>query len=72
VDLNRDSTFSTNELLMSGASIGTGSLNGTITIPATALAGNTRMRVSMVYGSTASACGNFTYGEVEDYTVTIP
>jgi hypothetical protein len=30
------------------------------------------MRVAMRYGSTPTACGSFSYGEVEDYTVSIP
>jgi hypothetical protein len=28
------------------------------------------MRISMAYGGAPPACGNFSYGEVEDYTVT--
>ena len=44
---------------------------GTITIPATALLGSTRMRVSMKYNGTPTACETFSYGQVEDYTVNI-
>jgi hypothetical protein len=46
--------------------------SGTITVPDTALPGLTKMRVSMKYGSPAAECGNFYWGEVEDYTVEIP
>ncbi len=45
---------------------------GNIAIPATALTGPTRMRVSMKRGTTASTpCMTLDYGEVEDYTVNI-
>ncbi|MFM7053817.1 MAG: GEVED domain-containing protein, partial [Bacteroidota bacterium] len=42
-----------------------------ITVPATALTGNTRLRVVNVEASTVSPCGTYTWGETEDYTVTI-
>ncbi|MFZ4398612.1 MAG: M6 family metalloprotease domain-containing protein [Bacteroidales bacterium] len=42
-----------------------------ITIPATALNGNTRMRVSAKYNSDAASCDNSYDGEVEDYTVNV-
>lgn len=48
--------------------------SGTITPPATALTGNTRMRVIVVDGTVSNACNsssNFTYGEVEDYTINV-
>lgn len=48
--------------------------NGTITPPVTALLGNTRMRVVVVDGSITNSCNggsNFTYGEVEDYTINV-
>lgn len=47
---------------------------GTITPPVTALLGNTRMRVVVVDGSITNSCNggsNFTYGEVEDYTINV-
>src|SRR5690606_39015226 len=49
-------------------------VTGDITIPITALAGNTRMRVRMHYtasGGNYTPCGNSGYGQVEDYTVNI-
>lgn len=46
-------------------------ISNTVSIPVTASNGPTGMRVAMQYNNYASACDNFTYGEVEDYTVTI-
>ncbi|GEM_PF-702258 len=42
-----------------------------ITIPPTATLGNVRMRVSSKFNLAPTSCETFTYGEVEDYTVTI-
>ncbi|PQJ21810.1 GEVED domain-containing protein [Tenacibaculum sp. SG-28] len=46
-------------------------MSSDITIPANALLGNTRMRVSMKWNAVQTSCETFSYGEVEDYTVTI-
>ncbi len=47
-------------------------VKGSITIPATATLGATRMRVMMKYSTApTSPCGTYTYGQVEDYTVNI-
>ena len=46
-------------------------ITGSFTLPAAAAGTTTRMRVSMRYNSYPSACGNFSYGEVEDYNVAI-
>lgn len=70
IDFNGDSSFSDSEIVYSGFS--SGSPTGTITVPASAPASSTRMRISMKYGASPTACETFTYGEVEDYTVTIP
>ena len=49
-----------------------GRVNGQITLPASRPLGTFRMRIAMSGdGSYPQPCGNFTYGEVEDYTVTI-
>jgi serine protease AprX len=70
IDFNKDGDFSdSGEDVLSGNSLS--NLGGTITIPASADAGSTRMRVSMQYNSSPPNCGSFTYGEVEDYTVNI-
>jgi GEVED domain len=69
VDLNRDSVFSSNELLVSGTSLSP--LSAMLTIPAGTVAGATRMRVALSFGTTPPACGSFSYGEVEDYTVNV-
>jgi Zn-dependent metalloprotease/chitodextrinase len=70
VDLNRDGDFDdADEKVFEGN--GSSAVSGSITIPAQTAAGNTRLRVSMRYGGFASACGNYTYGEVEDYTLNI-
>jgi PKD repeat protein len=68
IDYNKDGDF-----LDAGENVYTanrqkGSVSGTITVPA-GLTGETRMRVQMKYGSAPSSCELFTYGEVEDYTV---
>jgi hypothetical protein len=69
IDLNHDEVFSSDERLYAGAS--NAAITTEIQVPGSALSGQTRMRISMRYGSLPSACGSFTYGEVEDYTVDI-
>ncbi len=46
-------------------------ISGTVNVPASALQGATRMRVSMQRDGYAPPCGNFQNGEVEDYGVVI-
>lgn len=72
IDYNQDGIFdeTTEKVVLSSAAVATGS----ITIPATAKLGNTRMRVRMHYaaiGGNDTACGSSTYGQVEDYTLNI-
>jgi hypothetical protein len=45
--------------------------SATITPPAGATVGNTRMRVRLQYGGNPVPCGDTSYGEVEDYTVQV-
>ncbi|MCY7329002.1 MAG: GEVED domain-containing protein [Saprospiraceae bacterium] len=49
----------------------TAALNGTITVPTSALFGATRMRISMTHSGVPTPCGTLASGEVEDYTVHI-
>ena len=71
IDYNQNGTFETTEKVTSGSSSSSANLSSTFIVPATALAGNTRMRISMKYNATSTACETFSYGEVEDYTVNI-
>lgn len=70
IDFNRDGDFNdAGENVFTGS--GSSAVSGSVSIPAGTTTGNTRMRVSMQYGSSPTACQTFTYGEVEDYTVNI-
>jgi|GEM_PF-3176543 len=42
-----------------------------VTVPAGTSAGNKRLRIALRSDKSPNACGAFTYGEVEDYTVNI-
>ena len=70
VDWNKDGAFTADETAFSGS--GNTAVNGNITIPEYAVSGNTRMRVSMQYATYAGPCGSLSYGEVEDFRVSIP
>ncbi|MEP7167912.1 MAG: GEVED domain-containing protein, partial [Bacteroidota bacterium] len=69
IDYNHSGTFDVSEIttLPSAAAL----MTGTITAPGTALWGATRMRVRESYNTSPDACSAQTYGEVEDYTVTV-
>ena len=70
IDYNQDGDFDdTGENVYSGSSYTV--INGTFTVPASATTGSTGVRVAMNYSSTTPTCGSFTYGEVEDYTISI-
>lgn len=71
IDFNQDGDFEDgNELVFSGS--GSGTVLGNFTVPYLDGTGTTRMRIVMQPGSyRTSACGTFTYGEVEDYSVNI-
>jgi len=71
IDFNHNGVFTDAGEGLGGGS-GTGTVNKTFTVPATATNGATRMRIIMHYGSArTNTCGTFTDGEVEDYTVNI-
>jgi hypothetical protein len=67
IDYNGDKDFDdAGELVFTGT--GNSIVTGSFTVPSDAK-GQTRMRVSMSWGSCPPSCGTFPYGEVEDYTV---
>lgn len=68
IDFNRDGDFTDpGELVLEAT--GTAAINVTVGIPIGAVPGATRMRISMRRGQYAEPCGDFSDGEVEDYTV---
>jgi chitodextrinase len=72
IDYNQDGDFAdSGETAWTKAAATTTPATGTITIPATASLGNTRMRVSMKYNAIPTSCEAFSYGQVEDYTINI-
>ena len=75
IDYNRDGDFDdAGELAYTTTSLTTSpsTRSGNITIPTTASAGATLMRVVVVEGTTSpTACGTYTYGETEDYKIKI-
>lgn len=82
IDLNRNGVFDAVEEVYSGLSTSSSSGSSTLThaqmttsgnilIPASALSGPSKMRVVLDYYDVSPACGTYTYGETEDYTVVI-
>ena len=72
IDYNHNNSFTDpGELVanISSSSIGYNAIS--FTVPANAMLGTTRMRVTMQYGSAPLPCGVYARGETEDYTVII-
>ena len=72
-DWNQNGTFDAGETLVSSTNtaVVTGVRSATFTVPSTAKNGATRLRVVMSDNSATSACGAYSYGETEDYTVSV-
>jgi len=72
IDFNRDGDFSdAAELAFESSSPSKSTVVAALTVPQDASVGSTRMRITMKYNGTASDCGNYSYGEVEDYELNI-
>ncbi|MFN8394720.1 MAG: GEVED domain-containing protein [Bacteroidia bacterium] len=72
IDLNNDKDFiDAGELVYDAGATSTTARTGSFTVPTTATATTTRMRISMKYNAAPTECEAFSYGEVEDYGVTL-
>lgn len=76
LDQDQDGNFSQSEIIYDAGNTNNNSVTDDLTIPLTAATGETRMRVQMAYQGLSSSslpgsCGDFLYGEVEDYCVTV-
>ncbi|KAA9340962.1 GEVED domain-containing protein [Adhaeribacter soli] len=75
IDYNQDNDFDdAGEMVYSTTTTGTQTYSTTVQIPGTALTGATRLRVRSIRGGlliASSSCTQFSYGETEDYTITI-
>ncbi len=74
IDWNQDEDFDDAGETITTSWIGVGPYTVTVTPPAGATPGATRMRVRIMDGEfdpTPFACGSTSYGEVEDYTITV-
>nr|WP_321221218.1 M14 family zinc carboxypeptidase [uncultured Psychroserpens sp.] len=72
IDYNKDGDFEdAGEQVVTIAPTNTATVDGSFTVPVTALDTKTRMRVSMKWNDIPDPCEAFQYGEVEDYTVII-
>ncbi len=72
IDYNQDGDFSdVGEQVWTKSASNATPVTGSFTVPASAMPGPTRMRVSLRYNAVPASCGSFNYGEVEDYTVNI-
>ncbi len=71
IDYNQNGEFDNNEIAYDVGTARKGSVYGKIVVPNIAKPGKTRMRVVMHYKEAAAVCGEFKYGEAEDYIVEI-
>ncbi len=72
IDFNKDGDFAdSGELVFSKSKTKAILVSGNLTIPTNAVKGTTRMRVALKYNALPSSCEIFSYGEVEDYSVSI-
>jgi subtilisin-like proprotein convertase family protein len=77
IDWNQDNDFDdAGEIFFIGTIINSTGIDavqatGNILVPATALEGNTRMRVMKKFSTSATPCNSTGFGQAEDYTITI-
>ncbi len=69
IDYNGDNIFQDSELVFQNTNASP--FTGNVRIPASAIAGVTKMRVAVKWGGYPDPCETFDKGEVEDYTVNL-
>ncbi|MBL0325596.1 MAG: fibronectin type III domain-containing protein [Cytophagaceae bacterium] len=73
IDYNNNGSFNdSGEQILNANSTGTGNYTVSFKVPTTAKSGQTRIRIAMKYNATPTSCETFSYGEVEDFTISIP
>lgn len=77
IDYNQNFVFESSEAVATVAKVSTATPTTFVfdfTVPCNIKAGTTRMRIVLIEGALANpgnACGTYTYGETEDYTVSL-
>ncbi|MDX1665858.1 MAG: S8 family serine peptidase [Saprospiraceae bacterium] len=73
IDFDQDGGFERSEMVFDAGEPSETEVSGTVSIPPTAVLGNTRMRVVMQFQSPGSPCSlsGLGFGEIEDYCVAI-
>ncbi|MBS1765402.1 MAG: fibronectin type III domain-containing protein, partial [Bacteroidetes bacterium] len=76
IDYNQDGVYDPSTELIATKAYGAGTLpsfawSGSFTVPLSATLGTTGMRIVYVESSTVSPCGTYSWGETEDYNITI-
>lgn len=69
IDYNGNKTYESTELVFQGTN--RDAFSGNVTIPATGIEGDVRMRVAVKWGGYPEPCETFARGEVEDYTINL-
>ena len=72
-DWNQDGDFldGGETLVAAAGSKSAATRTGSFSVPATAKTGSTRLRIVLSDNSATSSCGSYSYGETEDYTLTV-
>jgi hypothetical protein len=72
IDWNQDGDFiDSGELVASRSSSSSSTLSSAFTVPTTAKNGKTRLRVVMSDNSATTSCNSYSYGETEDYSISV-
>lgn len=74
IDLNRNGTWESNEMLWAASATSSSNFTGSINIPCNVNLGSTRMRIVLQEGTILTSfngCGQYSFGETEDYTINI-